>query len=119
MKTLGVSNSFNMSNYSHGDTVNNAIRKYENQLWVKKICETVTITSTFHFSGVGKTDVKNVTGNLNSSRVRIFKNIPTKCLKVFPLASVWISRYTLVIICVAAQRSMLKRWLGAHKFKIS
>ena len=53
-KTLGVSGNFNMSHYSHGDPVNDAIRKYENHPSVKKISETITITPTFHFSGVDK-----------------------------------------------------------------
>ena len=82
MKTLGVSDSFNMSNYSHSDPVNNAIRKYENHPTVKKISKTVTITSTFHFSGIDKADVGKSIGNLNSSKVETFKNFPTKCLKV-------------------------------------
>ena len=43
VKTLGVTNSFSMSNYSHGDPVNNAIRKYENHPSVKKMSKTVTI----------------------------------------------------------------------------
>ena len=75
VKTLGVSDSLNMSNYSHNDQVNNTIRKYENHPGVKKISETVTITSTFHFSGIDKGDEEKSIGNLN------FKNIPTKCLK--------------------------------------
>ena len=71
-----------MSNYSHSDPVNNTIRKYENHPSVEKITETVTITSTFHFPGVDKADVGKSNGNLNSSKVGTFKNIPTKCLKV-------------------------------------
>ena len=78
VKTLGVSDSFNMSNYSHGDPVNNAIRKYENHPSVKKISKTVIITSTFHFSGVDKADLERSIDNLNSSKVETFKSIPTK-----------------------------------------
>ena len=81
MKTLGVSDCLNMCNYSHSDPVNNAIRKYENYQGIKKISETLTITSTFHFSGNDKADVEKSIGNLNSSKVRTFKNIQTKCLK--------------------------------------
>ena len=65
VKALGVSNSFNMSNCSRSDPVNNAIRKYENHPSVKKISQTVIITSTFHFSGVDKADVEKSIGNLN------------------------------------------------------
>ena len=95
MKTLGVSDSFNISNYSHSDPVNNAIRNYENHSSVKKIRETITITSTFHFSDVDKADVEKSIGNLNSSKVGTFKNILTKCLKVTSdmcspfLATIW------------------------------
>ena len=77
MKTLGVSDSFSISNYSHSDPVNNAI------------------TSTFHFSGIDKGEVEKSIGNLNSSKVGTFKNIPTKCLKVTSdicspfLAAIW------------------------------
>lgn len=46
---------------------------------LKKISESITITSTFHFSGVDKTGVEKVVANLNSSEVGTFKNIPTKC----------------------------------------
>ena len=58
VKTLRVSDSFNISNYSRSDPVNNAIRKYENHLSVKKTRETITITSNFNFSGVDKADVE-------------------------------------------------------------
>ena len=64
----------------HSDPVNNAIRNYENQLSVKKIRE--TITSTFHFYGVDIAEVENSICTLNSSKVGIFKNILSKCLKV-------------------------------------
>ena len=63
VKTLGVSDSFNISNYSHSDPVNNAIRSYENHRSVKKIRETITVTSTFHFSEVDKSDVEKSIGN--------------------------------------------------------
>ena len=46
---------------------------------MKKIRETITITSNFHFSGVDKADVEKSIGNLISSKVGTFKNIPTKC----------------------------------------
>lgn len=49
---------------------------------MNKIIETITITSTFHFSGVDKTDVEKAISNLNSSRKETFKNILTKYLKV-------------------------------------
>ena len=71
-----------MFNYSHSDPVNNALRKYENHPSVKMFRETTTVASTFHFSGVDKVDVEKSIGNLNSSKARTFKNIPTKCLKV-------------------------------------
>ena len=74
--------SFNMSNYSHSDLVNNAIRKYENHPSVEKINDTVTITSIFHFSRVDKTDVEKSIGNLNSSKVGTFKSIPTNVLNI-------------------------------------
>lgn len=61
MKTLGLSNSFYASSYSHDDLVNNAIRKLENHLSVKKI---LTIPS-----GVDKAVVEKSTGNLNSSKL--------------------------------------------------
>ena len=35
--------------------------------------ETITITSTSHFSGVDKTDVEKKIGNLNSSKVGTFQ----------------------------------------------
>ena len=82
LKTLSVSDSFNISNYSHSDLVNNAIRNYENHSNMKKIRETITITSTFKFSGLDEAGVEKSIGNLNSSKVETFKNIPTKCLKV-------------------------------------
>ena len=82
MKTLGVSDNFNLSSYSHSDPVNNAIRTYENHPSVKNICKTITLTSTFHFSGADKPDEGKQISNLNSSKVGAFKNIPTKCLKV-------------------------------------
>ena len=81
--------------------VNNAIRKYENHPSVKKISETVTITSTFHFTGVDNTDLEKSIGNLNSSKVQTLKNIPAKCLKVTSdvcspfLAAIWNQELTL------------------------
>ena len=68
-----------MSNYSDSDPVNNAIRKYQNYSSVKKISE--TITSTFHFSDFDKADIEKSFGNLNSSKVGTFKNIPRNALK--------------------------------------
>ena len=48
-----------------------------------KISKTITAKSTFHFSGVDKAaDVEKLIGNLNSSKVGNFKNIPTRCLKL-------------------------------------
>ena len=82
LKTLSVSDSFNISNYSHSDLVNNAIRNYKNHSNMKNIRETITITSTFKFSGLDEAGVEKSIGNLNSSKVETFKNIPTKCLKV-------------------------------------
>ena len=61
VKTVGLSNSFYASSYSHDDLVNNAIRKFENHLSVKKI---VTIPS-----GVDKAVVEKSIGNLNSSKL--------------------------------------------------
>ena len=58
------------------------IRNYENHPSVKKIRETITITSTFHLSGVDKANVEKSIGNLNFSKVGTFKSILTKCLKV-------------------------------------
>ena len=84
MKTLGVSESFNISNYYHTDPVNNAIKNHENHSSVKKIHETITVTSNFHFSGIDKAEVEKLIVNLNSPKVGTFKNIPTKCLKVTP-----------------------------------
>ena len=95
MKSLRVSESFDMSNYSNSDDVNNAIREYEIHLSVKKISKTVTITSTFHFLSVDKAYVEKLIGNLNSCKVELFKNIPKKCLKVTSdicspfLAAIW------------------------------
>ena len=90
-----------MSNYSHRDPVNNAIRTCENHSSVKKISETITITSTFYFLGIDKADVGKSIGNLNSSKVGAFKNISTKCLKVTSdmcspfLAAIWNQELTL------------------------
>ena len=49
---------------------------------MKIIRATITITPTFHFSVVDKAYVEKSIGNLNSSKIGNFKNIPTKCLKV-------------------------------------
>lgn len=62
--------------------LSNLIRKYENHGSVKKISETITITSTFRFPGVDKTDVEKANANLTSSEVGGFKIILTKCFKV-------------------------------------
>ena len=70
-----------MSNYSHSDPVNNAIRKYKNHPSVKKISETLTITSTFHYSGINKADVEKSIGNLNSSKVELSKTFQQNILK--------------------------------------
>ena len=67
-----------MSDYSHSDPVNSAIRKYENHPSVKKIREAITITSTFHFSGVGKAEVEKSISNLNFSKVGTFKKDSNK-----------------------------------------
>ena len=62
---------------------------------MRKISETITITPTFHFSGVDKADVEKLIGNLNSSKAGTLKNIPIKCLKVTSdicspfLAAIW------------------------------
>ena len=82
MKTLRVGDRFKTSSYSHSDPVNNAIRKYKNHPSVKKINETITITSTFHFSNVDKADVEKANANLNSSKVGSFKIILTRWFKV-------------------------------------
>ena len=75
-----------MSNYSNSDAVNMKIyenmRRFEDHLSVEKISEIITVTSTFHFSGDDKAELEKSIGNLNSSKVGTFKNIPTKCLKV-------------------------------------
>ena len=84
-----------MCNCSYSDPISNAIKKYEIHPSVKKITESVTITSTFNFSGVDKADLGKSIGNLRSSRVGTFKNIPTKCMKVTSnicslfLAAIW------------------------------
>ena len=44
-KTIGVSGSFDMSNYSHSYPVNNGIRKYQSHASVKQIHETITVSS--------------------------------------------------------------------------
>ena len=71
---------------THSDPVNNAIRKYESHSRVTKIRQTVTIASTFYFSGADKTEVlsvsENTIGILNSSKVETLNKNPTKCLKV-------------------------------------
>ena len=77
VKTLGVSDNFNISIFSHSDLVMNAIRKYEKHPSVKKIRENITVASTFNFADVGKPIC-----HLSSSKVATFKNIPTKYLKV-------------------------------------
>ena len=101
MKTLGVSVSFNVSNCSPSDPVNNTKRKYESHPSVKKIRKTITINSIFHFSGFGKTYLEKSIGNLNSSKVGIFKNTSRKCLKVTSdicssfLAIIWSQEFIL------------------------
>ena len=51
--------------------------------------------SNFHFSSVDKDDAEKTFGNLISSKVETFKNIPAKCLEVTPdicspfLAAIW------------------------------
>ena len=67
---------------THSDPVNNAIRKYESHSRVTKIRQTVTIASTFYFSGADKTDLENTNGILNSSKVETLNKNPTKCLRV-------------------------------------
>ena len=67
---------------THSDPVNNAIRKYESHSRVTKIRQTVTIASTFYFSGADKTDLENTIGILNSSKVETLNKNPTKCIKV-------------------------------------
>ena len=49
---------------------------------MRKVNESVTIVSTFHFLGVDKADVEKSFGNLNSSKVETFISIPTKFLKM-------------------------------------
>ena len=80
--TLGISDNFNMSDYSHSDLVNKTTGKYENHPTVKKVSKAVTTKSTFYYLGVDKADVEKSVGNLNSSKVGNFKNIPTKCIKM-------------------------------------
>ena len=82
VKALGVSDIFNISNYSHSDPVNNTIRKYENHSSLKKRRETITLTPTFHFTGVDKAEAVKSIGYVNSSKLGTFKTIPTKCVKV-------------------------------------
>ena len=72
VKTLGVSDNFHMSNYSHSDLVNNATGKHENHPTVEKISKTITAKSTCRFSGVDKANVEKPIGNLNSSKVGNF-----------------------------------------------
>ena len=96
VQTLRVSGSFDMSNYSHRDPVNNAIRKYENYPSVKKMSETVTITSTLDFSVDDAADIKKSIDNLNSSKVGIFENIPTEYLKWLLNAAIWNQELTLL-----------------------
>ena len=78
------------------------MRNYENYLSVKKICKTITITSTCHFSGIDKAEVEKSIDNLSSSKVATFKNIPTKCLK---MAS---DIYSLFLVAIWNQELLLK-----------
>ena len=80
--TRGVRDNFYVSSYSHSDPFNSAIRKYENCPSMINIKRTIVIAITFHFSCVDKIDLQKSVGNLNSSKVGTFKNIPAKCLKV-------------------------------------
>ena len=79
VKTLGFTDSSNMSNYCHSDRVINVKRKYENDSRVKKISKNISIKLTFHFCGDDTDNVEKSIGNLNSSKVGNFKNIPTNC----------------------------------------
>ena len=81
MKTPGVSEPFHTSSYSQSDPVNDAMRKYEKYSSVLKISETNYCTN-FLFVRIDKADAENAADTLNSSKVGIFKNNPTKCLKV-------------------------------------
>ena len=69
VKSLGASDSFNISYYSHSNPLKTSIGKYENYPSVKKIRKTITITPNFHFSDVNKAHVKNSSGNLNFSKI--------------------------------------------------
>ena len=69
MKSLGASDSFNISYYSHSNPLKTSIGKYENYPSVKKIRKTITITPNFHFSDVNKAHVKNSSANLNFSKI--------------------------------------------------
>ena len=80
MKTPGVSEPFHTSSYSQSDPVNDAMRKYEKYSSVLKISETVTIAQTFYLSELITLMLKMQL--TLSSKVGIFKNNPTKCLKV-------------------------------------
>ena len=80
--TRGVRDNFYVSSYSHSDPFNSTIRKYENRPSMINIKRTIVIAITFHFSCVDKIDLEKSVGNLNSSKVGTFKNIPAKCLKV-------------------------------------
>ena len=95
VKTLGVSDNFNMSNYSYGDLVDSAIGKYQKHSTVRTISKIITAKSTFYFSGVDKANVEESIGNLISSKAGNFRNILIKCLKVTSdirspfLAAIW------------------------------
>ena len=81
-----------MSNYSHSDPANNAIRKYRNHPGAKNISKTITLTSNFCFSGVHEADVETLIGNLNCFKAATLKNVPTKCLKVtFDICSLFLA----------------------------
>ena len=80
MKTPGVSEPFHTSSYSQSDPVNDTMRKYEKYSSVLKISETVTIAQTFYLSELITLMLKMQL--TLSSKVGIFKNNPTKCLKV-------------------------------------
>ena len=54
--------------------------------------------------------------NIYHSQVRLKEISQIDLIPVFPLAGVWISRFTSVITCIAL--STLVRWLGAHQCSV-
>ena len=81
MKTLDVSDNFNMPRYSHSNLVSKAIKNMK----IIRACKrglTIAIKSIFNFSGVDKADVEKSIGNFNFDKLGTLKDISIKCLKV-------------------------------------